>query len=30
VFCHEDGRIYSKDALNWQFGKMTRRAVIGH
>jgi hypothetical protein len=24
VFCHEDGRMYSKDALNWRFGKMTR------
>ena len=30
VFCHEDRRIYSKDALNWRFGKMTRRAGIGH
>jgi integrase len=30
VFCHEDGRMYSKDALNWRFGKMTRRAGIGH
>ena len=29
VFCHEDGRMYSKDALNWRFGKMTRRAGIG-
>jgi integrase len=30
VFCHEDGRMYSKDALNWRFSKMTRRAGIGH
>lgn len=30
VFCHEDGRMYSRDALNWRFGKMTRRAGIGH
>ena len=30
VFCHEDGRMYSKDALNWRFGKVTRRAGIGH
>ena len=30
VFCHEDGRIYTSDALNWRFGKMTRRAGIGH
>jgi integrase len=30
VFCHEDGRQYSSDALNWRFGKMTRRAGIGH
>ena len=22
--------MYSKDALNWRFGKMTRRAGIGH
>ena len=26
VFCHEDGRMYTSDALNWRFGKMTRRA----
>jgi hypothetical protein len=25
-----DGRMYSKDALNWRFSKMTRRAGIGH
>src|SRR6266567_1263020 len=30
VFCHEDGRMYTSDALNWRFGKMTRRADIGH
>ena len=30
VFCHEDGRIYTSDALNWRIGKMTRRASIGH
>ncbi len=30
VFCHEDGHMYSKDELNWRFGKMTRRAGIGH
>ena len=30
VFCHEDGSMYSADALNWRFGKMTRRAGIGH
>ena len=30
VFCHEDGHMYSKDALNWRFSKMTRRAGIGH
>lgn len=30
VFCHEGGRIYMSDALNWRFSKMTRRAGIGH
>jgi integrase len=30
VFCHEDGHPYTKDALNWRFGKMTKRAGIGH
>ena len=30
VFCHEDGRPYSKDALNWRFSKVTRRAGLGH
>jgi len=29
VFCHEDGRIYTSDAFNWRFSKMTRRAGIG-
>ena len=23
VFCHEDGRMYTSDALNWRFSKMT-------
>jgi integrase len=30
VFCHEDGRMYTSDGLNWRFSKMTRRAGIGH
>jgi integrase len=30
VFCHEDGSQYTRDALNWRFGKMTKRAGIGH
>jgi integrase len=30
VFCHENGTLYTKDALNWRFSKMTRRAGIGH
>jgi integrase len=30
VFCHEDGSMYSADALNWRFSKMTRKAGIGH
>ena len=30
VFCYEDGRQYSSDALNWRFSKITRRAGIGH
>ena len=30
VFCHEDGSMYTSDALNWRFGKMTRKAGIGH
>ena len=30
VFCHEDGTMYTRDALNWRFGKVTRRAGIGH
>jgi integrase len=25
VFCHEDGRQYSSDSLNWRFSRMTRR-----
>jgi integrase len=29
VFCHPDGRQYTRDDLNWRFGKMTRRAGIG-
>jgi integrase len=30
VFCHEDGSMYTADALNWRFGKMTRKAGVGH
>jgi integrase len=30
VFCHEDGSLYSRWALNYRFGKMTERAGIGH
>jgi integrase len=30
VFCHENGRMYTSDALNCRFGKMTGRAGIGH
>jgi integrase len=30
VFCREDGRVYSSDALNWRFSKITKRAGIGH
>jgi hypothetical protein len=30
VLCPEDGSMYSADALNWRFGKMTRKAGIGH
>jgi len=30
VFCQPDGRPYTRDALNWRFGKMTRRAGLGH
>jgi hypothetical protein len=30
VFCHEDGRRYSSDALNWRFSRMTQRAGVGH
>jgi integrase len=30
VFCREDGTMYTSDALNWRFSKMTRRAGIGH
>ena len=25
VFCHEDGTMYTADALNWRFSRMTRR-----
>jgi integrase len=28
VFCREDGN--TRDALNWRFGRVTRRAGIGH
>jgi integrase len=30
VFCHEDGSPYTRDALNYRFSKMTKRAGIGH
>jgi integrase len=30
VFCHQDGSMYTSDALNWRFSKMTRKAGIGH
>ena len=30
VFCHENGALYTSDALNWRFSKMTRKAGIGH
>jgi integrase len=30
VFCHADGRSYTRDGLNWRFGQVTRRAGIGH
>ena len=30
VFCHPDGTAYTRDALNWRFGKVARRAGIGH
>ena len=30
MFCREDGTAYTRDALNWRFGKVTRRAGIGH
>jgi integrase len=30
VFCHENGSVYTSDALNWRFSKMTRKAGIGH
>jgi integrase len=30
VFCHPDGQSYTRDALNWRFGQMTRRAGLGH
>ena len=30
VFCHQDGQPYSRDALNWRFSTITRRAGIGH
>jgi integrase len=29
MFCHEDGTMYTRDALNWRFSKVTRRAGIG-
>jgi integrase len=30
VFCHENGTMYTSDALNWRFSRMTRRAGLGH
>jgi hypothetical protein len=30
VFCHVDGTMYTSDALNWRFSKMTKKAGIGH
>jgi hypothetical protein len=30
VFCQEDGSQYDRNALNWRFSKITRRAGIGH
>ena len=30
VFCHENGAMYTRDALNWRFSRMTKRAGIGH
>jgi integrase len=27
VFCHENGTMYTSDALNWRFSKMTRKAA---
>lgn len=30
LFCHQDGQPYTRDALNWRFGQMTRLAGIGH
>ena len=30
VFCHEDGSMYTSEALNWRFSKMTKKAGIGH
>jgi integrase len=30
LFCHDDGRPYTRDGLNWRFGQVTRRAGIGH
>jgi integrase len=29
VFCHEDGRMYTRYALNWRFSKMAQRVGIG-
>jgi integrase len=30
VFCHEAGRPYTRDSLNWRFGKVTQLAGVGH
>jgi hypothetical protein len=29
VFCHADGRQYTRDDLNWHSAKVTRRAGLG-
>jgi len=29
VFCHPDGRQYTRDDLNWRFAKVTRGAGLG-
>jgi len=29
VFCHPDGRQYTRDDLNWRFAKVIRRTGLG-